>query len=260
MNHSTLHARIRSTRRQCGAVMSETVLVLPLVFLFLGLTYYFGLGFTRAQRTTVMTQYEVWRQVGQGSGPTSQWQIGHPQLNQTFHDGNATSINHRGTGSVFPEDVLEQFVSQPDTRDAQDLAASIIYRPPGGVSDNQHRYSHGHREGFSVNHPPPATLFQGLHGPIRRTHVRIGNEWKFSLTPTASAGDWSGSGNHTAHLRGIRDAFLSDFDGRLDSIDGRNDPEYDDYSQGPEHVGSNFAAEVRRVYLRSPGYSGPTVR
>ena len=49
-----------SSHRCRGSAMTETVLVLPLIFIVLALLFFFGLAMTRLQRSSVTDRYEAW--------------------------------------------------------------------------------------------------------------------------------------------------------------------------------------------------------
>ncbi len=248
-------------------------MIAPFVLLILALTFYFGYLISRSQDTIKMVRYETWHDVEAAPGPHSNYVLGHPLLNQTFHQNKATELHGSwvdGATRYFPEDAYEEMESAAGDRSsgAATLVDALLYRD--GAEDN-HRYSRGTRERFGVKHDyafdewdrmrrmnDSATQDNPESEAITRSHVRIGSDWAYSNHYSTSYPDWSrngwgATGHH--HLRAVRDGFFSSFDSQFDGIDGSNSLEY---GSGPaEHPGGNLAGEVRKLYLRTPGYRGP---
>ena len=246
-----------------GSVLSEAVLIIPLIAMLLAMLFYFGHLVVRAQDTSVMTRYETWRQVARGPAPGANHVLGHPQLNDAFHRDKATSISH-GADNFFPEEPYEEMldVAGETSPDAQTFTEAYLYRP-----NEEHRNSRGRQDIFGVKHDSGYVDWQRLSSvadrdidnpeqrPITRRHVRIGTDWTYTNNWRASADEWGGGGASYNHLRATRDAFYLEFDRFLDAVDGSRDPEYGDGES--EVPGNSLAGEVRQLYLRAPGYRGP---
>jgi len=248
--------KARRRRQAVGAVMMETVLVMPLLLVILSLLFYFGRLAVRVQHDQVMSRYETWRQVHDASGPRSDIPEGHPQLNSAFFAGRAESISHTLADNRFPDAAYRDLIDAAGEAsvDAGDLTHAMLYRP----NSDEPRFPHGHREGFRVNYTTDVPLWERIEGPIDRHQARIEHEWLFSNSTTAGADTWRGSGTGSHHLRAVRDVFLEDFDDQLDRIDGDTNPEYDtDDTQ--RSSAAHLAALIRRLYLNEVGYDGPIV-
>lgn len=255
--------RLARTSRTRGTVMTETLLVLPMLMLILSLIFYFGRLAVRVQHASVMARYEAWRDVANAPGPRPTSDLhNHPQLNSAFFGDRAQSIQWTYNGRSFATEALEQTVSLAGelSADAHLLADAILFRPP----DATPRLPHGHREGFRVEYHTEVPLWQSLDGPFRRQHIVMNGDWRYTVDWRAGPDEWTGhaaiSGLHPHHSRGLRDAFLIDLDGEFDGIDGDHEPEYASYPDGPQHHdGSVLAGFIRSLYLASPGYHGPIV-
>jgi len=234
-----------------GAVMSEMVLVTPLLLVILALTFYFGRLVIRNQHAQVMARYETWRQVTDAPGPT-----GHGQLNSAFFASNAESVGDHINDNQFTEEPYELFVTAArlESAAAGDFASAYVYEPDGDTP----RLSHGRREGFTVTYTTDVPLLEDMEGPIRRHHARIGHEWHYVNDWTAGPNEWRGGTPTPHHLRALRDVFYQQFDDQLDAIDGDSNPEYstDATQRATDAVLASF---IRTLYLSNPPYRGPIV-
>lgn len=249
-----------------GAVMSEFVLVLPLMVLVLALLFYFGHLLVQAQHTSVMTRYETWRQVQDAPGPRADEALNHPQLNQAFHRDEADRLHHARGDDYFPQQPYDEMIEAADelTDDAGELTDAMIHRTNG-----EHRFSRGRRNAFTVQFDAQADrwdrLSRGRFGnpsdaPFLRTHVRIGTNWLYTNDWRAGGPNWPDVGGGSPHhFRAARDVFFDDFDAALDAVDLSTDPEYGDEPSGPDVPGDTLAGFVRGMYLNSPDYRGPRV-
>jgi len=259
--------KLINRRRSRGAAMAEFVLVMPLIVVIIVLLFYMGRLMIEAQKATVMVRYEVWRDVDQAPRPGSDEANNHPQLNQVFYDNRAQDITHVGHNGAFPEDPYDQMQDAGDriSPDAGVLANTWMFTP-----DQTHRNPRGRREAFGVlGKDRQRARWEGatsiarrdIRNPeeamIRRRHLRIADAWSFTNNWRASDDQWENvGGNGRGHLRAVRDAFFMPFDQQLDAIDGTAEREC---CGGPEHPGDSLAGLLRRLYVQSPGYRGPTV-
>lgn len=253
-----------SSRRRLGAVMSEMVLVMPLLVAFIAFLFFFGRGVVRVQHTSVMARYETWRQVTQGHGPYADGATGHALLNESFFAGNADLIEARIADNAMPDDTYEELArfAEDISPDAATLTEVFLYRPPG----RDVRLPTGRRLVFAVDHDEPIPVWQPLEGAIVRGHVRLGREWKFVNDPDAGPDTWRGNrGRFGPHLqRAVRDVpewYLLDLDELLDNLDNDTGYEYGDSSAGHQHPpNDNVAGHIRRTYLNLPSYRGPIIQ
>ncbi len=256
---------IRNQARRRGAVMMEFVLIIPLVMIILALLFYMGRLVVRVHHASVMARYETWRQVAQGPGPSSNDPLGHPQLNEAFFGGNASTIRHAVDDGAFPEEPYQDLITAASTQssDARTLADALVYHSGGNM-----RNSHGHREGFHVMHDNTIDTWDRLiavtgsdvenpeRSPLTRRHVRIGTDWPYTNDWRASDTQWRDTWGVDPHpLRARRDAFWLPWDLALDGVDGASHLEY--YNSRSEVPGESLAGLVRGLYLYAPEYRGP---
>ena len=265
MNDTTL-----KVHRQIGAVMSEFVLILPMIIVILALLFYFGHLVIRAEHTITMARYETWRRAAGAPGPYADDATGSTLLNQTFLANRATTldINDPTTDHYFPNDPYELMIdsAQGVSPSAGDIADAFLYWPNGN-----HRNSRGRRVTLSVTHEDTVEMWNRITSiarrdianpeqtPLRRRHTRIGTDWSYTNDWRASADRWADtSGGNRHHLQAVRDVFFADFDTDLDAIDGdgTDEPNGSPYEY-PNH--DALAGQVRELYLANPGYEGPTV-
>ncbi|MFW6066153.1 MAG: TadE family protein, partial [Planctomycetota bacterium] len=85
-------AKKRPTSRQAatGVALAETVMVIPLLALVLGLTFFFGWVMTNQQRVRQASRYAAWRRVVRDSGISTR------TLNRTFFGDTAESVGVSG--------------------------------------------------------------------------------------------------------------------------------------------------------------------
>lgn len=255
-----------TTRFRRGTVMTESLLILPLLLLVMSMLFFFGQMAERTQKTLQMSRYETWRQMVRSSGPRSHdWDqtddVRHAQLNWTFFDNDAERIVHWATdpqGLRYPNQAYEDMIDEAATvsDETGELAEAIVYTPSGEFV----RMINGHREGFAVTHPVRLPLYDQLHRPIRRATSRIAHEWRYTTSNDACADTWTGSRDSNDHPRAVRDVFYEEFDDYLDGIDGDRDPEYFYDEQSSQQFSPEILAGfIRSLYLTRPGYNGPIV-
>lgn len=167
-------------QRHRGAVMMETVLVMPIILILLLFLLYYGLSLTNLQRASVQDRYEAWRMVHYGYGPrasghdmtTHPVYAGTDQINETFWFGTAEAMSHR-TSTRFPEDTRERMVDEARRAsfDAGNYAEHVLYR----------ELRHGRTVGLSTTFTYDSAYLQGdiYNSPVVHHHTRIGTEWKY---------------------------------------------------------------------------------
>jgi len=176
-----------AARRARGSAMSETVLVLPLLFLIFVLVIYMGRGVVRAQRGQVLDRYEAWRAVdpvghvlpgteneidtraGTPAAPQSD-QPSNAALNQVFFGDNAESVIGRGARG-FPTDAMDRLEQAASgySRDSFEIAQAMASTLPGGIG-----------AGFDVTHTPDNAFWGGFETPASHSHTRLNGDWSFA--------------------------------------------------------------------------------
>ncbi len=251
-------ARATPNARRRGAVMAETVLILPVILVLLLMLLFYGYSVTRLQRASMPDRYEAWRRVHYADGPragglsTTQFPAyaGTDHINATFWNDRARTITH-GTTSNFPN----------ETREAMIDGASRASVDAGRYADNllYNELPHGITARFGTTHDHQLGLIQSeaLVGPISHSHTRIGTEWKYvDGMIERDDGKWvhiqpiHGLDDQGRFLRispvnighAVRDTFLLALDEPMRQI-GRD----------------RVSGVVRGYYQRFPGYVGPDV-
>jgi hypothetical protein len=148
-----------------GNAMIETVLVLPLLLLITALVFFFGRGLVRAQHAQVMAGYGAWRTAAEAPDPSTD-----AQLNTVFFADHADEVASVAWGEALADapDLLTTAAGNR-TPDAQLLAQEVFERLPGPACA---RYKTTHR-----NSVP---LFERFSGPLRLSHTRPGNDWRYA--------------------------------------------------------------------------------
>lgn len=241
-----LNTTTRYKRRALGAVMAETVLVLPFIMLSIMLIVYLGWNFRRLAQVTNMDRYAVWESVTPGSpGPDVQGvpqDMRNPQLNAAFFGLNGDQANEldelRATQGVryLPEGHRELRDSQAD--ETYSYFDEFLDRNPTGL---RQRFSATHDQ--SVN-----TDLLGLSDLVRNGngHSRLNGDWRY-LNGIAYNGDrevWQPANLRVVPGQALREVFFVDLDDGLEPYD--ND-------------GNRLANAIRDFYLAYPGYVGPEV-
>ncbi len=245
-----------------GTAMMELVLILPMIMLVLALLFFFGKVMVRTQQAQVMSRYEVWRDVANAPGPSSGSDANqHPQLNNTFFDGQAASLQWYHHGGWYPREVRMELVelAAQYSSEAEETAQSLMFVPFAEGA----RQPHGHHEGFIVDYDTGVPLWRTLSSEFRRQFWMMNNDWRHTIDWRASADQWINGVSINVRYRigrSMRDVYFSEFDEELDNIDGDYDPEYADYPEGPQQYSNNILAGfIRSFYLSDPSYRGPIV-
>jgi len=228
----------RTTRHHRGTAMAETVLALPFIMLILLFIAYFGRNSVRVERTHMMDRYEAWREAGHGPGPAPDDPRGHPQMNDTWFNNNATAITHAST-DLFPDDAPQQWIDEASqrTNEAGDLADKMV-----------ETLARGRTSQFSTRHDTANILLQQFNGPVNARHTVQGNDWKYINGYKHRAEEYIADqkrGPYANNLDPLRDLFYESFD---QTLEGMSD------SQNP------LARTIRGLYLDTPGYRGPKVQ
>ncbi len=214
--------------------MAETVLALPFLILILLFIFYFGRNSVRVERTHMMDRYEAWRMAGHGPGPRHDDTRGHPQMNDTWFNNNATSIRHEAH-NAFPDDAPSRWEDEAGRRtdDAGMLVREMI-----------DTLARGQTSRFTTRHDTENKLLKQFNGDMNATHTVQDHDWKYVNGFPHRAGPWDGRGPG-AHIHGpLRDLFYEAFDSTLEGMSDALNP---------------LARTMRSLYLDVPGYRGPKV-
>lgn len=239
-----------TSRRHSGTAMLETVLVLPLVFVILGLVFFFGNAFEREQQQRILARYDVARVANQATplAPATPAGLNGQQdaMNELFFDGAADIVSVDWDGYISPggQGLIELAANR--STPTGDLAAGIVNRAQQGTKIK-----------LVVDFTRSNRIFEAVNGPIRRRSVHPGPSWAYADAMVESAdgnvinppltANWMYDRNNN-HLRAeasVRDVFYLDFNRQLD-----------DFAEPATHM-------VRLIrgmlYANQPGYRGPTV-
>jgi hypothetical protein len=268
-----------------GSAMTETVLVLPLVFFILALLFFFGQAMTRWQRSSVTDRYEAWRQTQYGVGPGVEFakrgfDFGPgEQLNQAFFGDNADRLDvadRSGRINVQePVDIIAEDARQTaapsdmpdyDPASAEELVRELHDRAPAWW-----------RIDLSTEHATDVPLYERFTGPVRHQSTRIDGDWSFATWLEQEA--FRDRAGRTESSERYIDRVLHDdvlYSGDENDSDGLRDlhelrPQalfgiyytyYEDADQPLETLadqGNPLAQGIRGIYLNLPAYVGPVI-
>ena len=238
-----MNATTRRRRSSLGAVMAETVLVMPFIALALVLIVYLGWNFRRLAQVTNMDRYAVWEAVTPGApGPDAQGipqEMRNPQLNNAFYGLNG---DQAGDLDELRDNVGYLPAGHRELRDQQNdetysYFEEFLDRNPRGV---QQRFTATHSQ--SVN-----TDLLGLSDLTRNGmgHSRMNGDWRFvnGVTYNSSKEKWEPANRRVVPGESLREVFFVDLDDGLEPYDDESD--------------NNLAGAIRDFYLAYPGYRGP---
>lgn len=234
-----------------GAVMSETVLVLPLVFVLLALMFFLGATMTRLYRASAIDRYESRRLTTQAPGPATGLGMlnGHARvnvsshlteaLNREFFIGTADVIDGEvatGTPALVRTAMID--VAGMDASSAGDaaaeLAADVLDRRPIGLQAN-----------FRVEETLSNAWMATLDSPVRHGHQAAHHPWPYA--PRVAYREQRAVWRHAAtpivtHTDEVVETFLGNLDDALSSFDASGNP---------------LADPLRDAYRHTPSYDTP---
>ncbi|MGB1124634.1 MAG: hypothetical protein ACPG4Q_05460 [Phycisphaeraceae bacterium] len=241
-----MNATSRKRRSMHGAVMAETVLVMPFIALALVLIVYLGWNFRRLAQVTNMDRYEVWESVTPGSpGPGTQGvpeENRNPQLNTAFFGINgdqAIRLNElRNTNNVRYMPEGHQELRDRQTDETYSYFDEFLDRNPAGLVQ---RFSATHNQSMNTDALRLSELVRNGLG-----HSRMNGDWRFAngIRYNGSLEKWQPAHRRVAPGNSLREVFFVDLDDGLEP--------YDDGD-------NNLAGAIRDFYLAYPGYVGPEV-
>lgn len=236
----------RYRRSALGAVMAETVLVLPFIMLALVLIVYLGWNFRRIAQVTNMDRYAVWESVTPGApGPDAQGlpqDMRNPQLNAAFFGLTGDEANDldelRDDQGVryLPEGHRALRDRQAD--EAFAYFDEFLGRSPAGL-----------RQQFSARHDQSVnTELLGLSDFVRNGlgHSRLNGDWRFAdgIRFNSERQQWEPGNRQVSPGQSLREVFFINLDDGLEPFDSN---------------GNNLAGAIREFYLSYPGYVGPEI-
>ena len=202
---------VGSSERRRGSVLIEFVMVIPLLAMILGLTFFFGWAMVNQQHIKVADRFQTWRKVRAGSS------VGAATLNDRIFQGHLDEeAYHQNSGTYSTETVktLEELVMAAGAQSAgaEVLADKVVMEksPRGRWTTVHGRF------------PSEIGIFRKIddyRGSIRHTHMRDGKEWRWRQVWCEEV---------------IKDEFLFDLDSTL---------------LGVPSPGDGLAAMARRLYL-----------
>jgi len=223
----------RNEHRCRGAVMTEMVLVLPLVLVIFALLMFAGREYMRVQRAHVADRYVAWQESAYADGPSRG--LDHSEINDVFFGGSADQLDMTRTG-VFPTQAGDELTNLAATysQDARDFTEAAVDTLPAGVSIE-----------IGVDYTTEVPFEQRLLQTIRHRHTRMHTDWRAAngVREYAPYG-WIGAGPGSNHNAAHRDVFYREIDRDLADMSG----------------GNQVASHLRSLYTAQPGYQGPYER
>ncbi len=222
--------------------MMETVMILPLVFVILGLVYFFGTAHQREQQQRILARYDVARVANRATPAAPEVPVSlqdqQPALNELFFRNRATFTHIDWEGYTSPAGTtLGQWAYQTSNATGE-LATHLFRHAPRGT-----------RIKLQADYTSNINLPEAVDGPVLRRSVHPGPSWAFTDSIRQDAeGQWAyhlpSHHHHRVEAR-VRDVFYDSFDRQLDN-----------YSE----PASRMVSLVRgMLYAYHPGYRGPTV-
>ncbi|MEM1355977.1 MAG: hypothetical protein AAGH88_13975 [Planctomycetota bacterium] len=242
LKHAVFNPKSNSRNRR-GAVMVETVLIMPVLFVVFVLIFYLGWNIRRLEKTTQMDRYEAWRAAMPGSpGPGHSHENGHEQMNDAFFTQDTSDTATRiglnasiGRSQYEAHDLLLTQLTEEDFAYYQDF----IDTHPATV------YAR-----FEATHEPfsPMLTELGMSESTRNgTGFRVRNgDWRFAdgIRFSSSRQEWEPGNRRITPNPALRNVFYAQFDEELDPLVGNQNP---------------LADATQSLYLSYPGYIGPRV-
>lgn len=261
--------------------MTETVLVLPLIFVVLALLFFFGQAMTRWQRSSVTDRYEAWRQAQYAPGPGAEFaknpsEFGDADLlNQAFFADNADTLDVAGrSGRVTVTDITDT-IAEETTATAPPLNDPLYQPTTAGdmVRSQMQRLPAWWRIDLATEHLSDVPLYQRFAGAVHHQSTVIDGDWAYgSWIEQLYRGERDKLGDilvNDVHFIGDDDRYDGDPYPDLDdlrpyAVQGVYHTYYtnslDDYLRPMDEDQENpLAHAVRLLYLSYPGYRGPQV-
>jgi len=178
-------------RGKGGSALIEMVLLIPLLGLLLGVTYFFGWSMGNILHVRESSRYATWKHVRTGQGASEN------ELNEKFYERRAVDIGlTRGLGTNETMDDLITVAGSLGGDLAQTFANEVIWN----------HCQQGRSVQVKARFPSDVGVYNTFEGRINGYHVRDGKQWSRvdGLTPELE----------------VTEVFLSDLDARLRSLEG----------------------------------------
>ena len=161
MTRNALVRRPRGHGRR-GTALVEFAMVIPLLALIIGLTFFFGWTMTNQQHVWVSSRYAAWRQVRPGDA------VGNARLNSVFFEDRAADVGiERGLGQAETLAELVAAVGQMGQAAEQHAGMVVWNRCPRGRTAT-----------VAAEFPSDVGLWRRFSGAIRGYHARDGRQWR----------------------------------------------------------------------------------
>jgi len=228
-------------RKQRGAVMVETCIILPFLFIIFVLILYIGWNMRRIEKTTMMDRYEVWRQTTPGSqGPAQNNVAQHAQLNDAFFGDtgdDAERLSHdlsRGRTQI-PE--AHRLLQQQLSDESFAYYRSFLDASPTGIYER-----------FEAQHRQISPLLARTMSDVTRNptgHTRLDGDWRFGdgIAFNRDKQKWEPNGRRVVPGTPLREVFFVELDDGL----------------SPYTSSNPLAEAIREFYTRYPAYVGPEI-
>ena len=182
-----LETRNPNSRRR-GTAMIEFVLILPLLAVILGLTFFFGWALMHKHQVLVADRYSVWQKVETGTWP------GTDDVNTRVFNRQAQGVNLASADGVTQtvDDLVGEASDKGGPR-TQTLADTLLRENwPGGSSVE-----------VVANFRSSWALWEKFGGQMHHSHAREGITWR-----RADVAPWNT----------LRDEFYNDLDMQLQRV------------------------------------------
>jgi len=179
----------RDGRSRRGAALIEFVMIIPMLAMIIGLTFFFGWTMANRLHVRESSRYAAWRHVRTKSA------VGSGRLNEAFYDHRGTNIGiTRGLGT---EETIDDLITAAGTMGSEHatFADSVIW----GCGHQ------GRTVRVRAKFPSEVGLYRRFQGRLASYHARDGRQWRREddLTPEQD----------------VRDVFLSDLDQALYALE-----------------------------------------
>ncbi len=146
-----------------GTAMTEFVLIVPVLGVILGLTFFFGWALMHKHQVLIADRYAAWKRIETGSWPTEE------ELNEIAFANRATDVQIGGSQHELRE-TAEDLVGEVGSRHemARALADELTVN----------RFPAGRRAHVAASFDANQALWEKFTGHIRHRHAREGVTWR----------------------------------------------------------------------------------
>ena len=197
--------------RRRGTVMIEFMMVIPLLAVILGYTFFFGWAMVNQQHVKIVDRFQTWRKVRVRStvgAKTLNEQIFQGHLDEdTYHQDSEKSVRDDDTFQTFNDlvDWVRDAQDKPeDGEDGLDMVKELL-----GTEEEKEeagKAERGRRITVHGKFPSEIGIFQSVEdyqGAIKHAHMRDGREWRWRQLRCEEV---------------IKDVFLIDLDDELEDL------------------------------------------